>query len=62
MVEGSTRGRATSWIAVVVIIAGFILGGVGIIVASAWLAWLGVIVIVVGGIFGLATGIMKDVH
>ncbi len=62
MVEGSTRGRPTSWAAVAVIITGFVVGGVGIVLASGWVAWIGVALIVIGGIFGLATGIMKDVH
>jgi hypothetical protein len=62
MVEGSTRGRPASWVAVAAIIIGFIIGGLGL-VASSWLIfWIGAAVAVVGGIFGLATGIMSDVH
>lgn len=62
MVEGSTRGRPTSWAAVAAIILGFIVGGLGLILMTMWLLWLGVAVVVAGGIFGLATGIMRDVH
>lgn len=62
MVEASTRGRPTSWVAVAVIILGFIIGGLGLVFGS-WLAfWLGAVVAVLGGVFGAVTGIMEDVH
>ncbi len=62
--HGSTTGRATSWIAVALVILGFILGGVGLIVLTSvpWLLWVGVALAVGGLIFGFATGIMDDVH
>jgi hypothetical protein len=61
---GSTSGRPTSWIAVVTIIVGFIVGGFGVIFMSSapWLFWLGAVMVIGGGIFALATGIMDDVH
>ena len=62
MVEGSTRGRPTSWLAVLGIILGFIVGGVGVAATTLWVVILGAVIIVVAGIFGLATGIMDDVH
>jgi hypothetical protein len=61
MVEGSTRGRPTSWIAVAIIIVGFAIGCLGLVLDN-WLLWVGVALFAAGGIFGLATGIMSDVH
>jgi membrane protein YdbS with pleckstrin-like domain len=63
MVEGSTRGRPTSWIAVALVILGFIIAGLGLIfdgLGVVW--WIGVGVAVAGGVFGAVTGIMEDVH
>ena len=62
MVEGSTRGRPTSWIAVVVVILGFVIGGLGLIFDNWWVFGIGGAVILAGAAFGAATGIMEDVH
>ncbi len=61
---GHTAGRPTSWIAVALIVTGFVVGGFGLLFLSPlpWLVWVGVALAVVGGVFGLVTGIMDDVH
>ena len=62
MAEGQ-RGRRGSWIAVVTIILGFAVGGVGMILGPAiWVMAVGAVVIAAGGALGLATGIMNDWH
>ena len=54
-------GRLSSWIAVMVIVAGFIVGGLGLIFGPSWVTfWVGVGIVVVGGIYALAVGIMED--
>jgi hypothetical protein len=59
--HGHNTGRFTSWLAVAIMIAGFIVGGLGLILGPNWpLFWAGVGVIAVGGIYGLASGIMED--
>jgi hypothetical protein len=55
------HGRPASWMAVAIIFAGFVTGGIGLITGPAWwLFWAGVAVAAVGGILGLATGIFND--
>jgi hypothetical protein len=55
------RGRPASWAAVSIIIIGFIVGGVAMIVGSAWwFFWVGAGIVVVGGIFALSVGIFND--
>lgn len=54
-------GRPTSWLAVAVIIAGFVVGGLGLILGPNWLMfWVGVGITAVGGGYALAVGIMED--
>lgn len=54
-------GRVTSWLAVIVVIVGFVVGGLGLVLGPQWvLFWIGVGVIGVGGIWALASGIMED--
>jgi hypothetical protein len=55
------HGRAVSWVAVTIIIIGFVLGGVGLITGPSWvLFWVGGAVVAVGGILAMATGIFND--
>jgi hypothetical protein len=55
------HGRRVSWVEVGIILAGFIIGGVGLIAGPAWwLVWAGGAVAAVGGILSLATGIFND--
>ena len=59
---GSGHGASTgSWIACFVILAGFVVGGVALIVWNWPLFWIGVAVIVVGCIVARAVNIMEDV-
>lgn len=61
MTEGHNTGRPTSWLAVTVVIIGFVVGGLGLILGPSWLLfWVGVGITAVGGSYGLATGIMED--
>ena len=55
------HGRPASWVAVTVIIIGFVIGGIALPVGPNWvLFWVGVAIVVVGGIMGAATRIMDD--
>jgi hypothetical protein len=50
-----------SWIACLVIIAGFVVGGIAMIVWNWPMFWIGVGVVVVGCVMARAVGIMDDV-
>jgi hypothetical protein len=50
-----------SWIACLIIIAGFVIGGIAMIVWNWPLFWIGVGVLVVGCVVARAGGIMDDV-
>ena len=55
------HGRRSSWIAVSIIIIGFIVGGVAMIPHPRWwLIWIGTGIVVVGGIIATATNIFND--
>jgi fatty acid desaturase len=55
------HGRRVSWVAVSLIMAGFLVGGLGLILGPAWwLFWVGVGLSVVGGLLALATDIFAD--
>ena len=55
------HGRPASWVAVTVIIIGFVIGGIALPVGPNWvLFWVGAAIVVVGGIMGAATRIMDD--
>ena len=55
------HGRRSSWIAVSVIIVGFIVGGVAMVPHPRWwLIWVGTGIVVVGGIIATATNIFND--
>jgi hypothetical protein len=57
----SYHGRAVSWVAVGLILAGFLCGGFALIFGPTWWAfWLGCGVAAVGGLLALATGIFED--
>ncbi len=63
MAEGvHARGRASSWVAVSLIILGFLVGGLALPFGPLWwLFWVGVGLVVVGGIIALAIDIFEDV-
>jgi hypothetical protein len=55
------HGRAVSWVAVSIIVAGFVVGGLGLVIGPTWVAfWVGVGLVVVGGLLALATNISDD--
>ncbi|MEU8248169.1 HGxxPAAW family protein [Nonomuraea sp. NPDC048916] len=58
---GSHGGRASSWLAVTVMLIAFIVGGFGLTMASWTLIWIGVGLLVVGGIMALVFDIFTDV-
>jgi hypothetical protein len=58
---GSHGGRASSWLAVTVMVAGFTVAGFGLTVASWTLIWIGVGVFVVGAVLALVFDIYSDV-
>ena len=60
-VHEAHHGRPASWVAVAIIIAGFIVGGIALPVGPVWwLFWLGAGIVVVGGIFALSVHILDD--
>jgi hypothetical protein len=59
---GSHAGRAKSWLAVVVILIGFCVGGVALTIGPDWfLFWVGVGICAIGGLLALAFDIFSDV-
>ena len=55
------HGRPASWVAVSVIIVGFIVGGVALVPSPKWwLFWTGAGIVVIGGIMAAAAHIMDD--
>jgi hypothetical protein len=62
MAEGSHVGRPRSWVAVGVMLVGFIVGGIGLVAGPSWpLFWAGVAIAAIGGVLALAVGIFTDV-
>jgi hypothetical protein len=58
---GHIQARPVSWVVVFLVCAGFLVGGIGLIAATAWVFWLGVGVVAAGTILGGATHAMADV-
>ena len=55
------HGRPVSWVAVSLIMAGFLAGGLALVFGPTWVVfWLGVGLTVVGGLLALATNIFED--
>jgi len=55
------HGRAVSWIAVSIVMVGFVVGGLGLVFGPSWVTfWVGVGMAVVGGLLALATNIFED--
>jgi hypothetical protein len=54
-------GRTVSWVAVTMILVGFLAGGLALIFGPTWwLFWVACGVAAVGGLMALATGIFDD--
>jgi protein-S-isoprenylcysteine O-methyltransferase Ste14 len=56
------HGRASSWVAVAIIVTGFVVGGVSMFISPIpwWLFWTGAGIVVIGGIMALSTRILDD--
>ena len=55
------HGRPVSWVAVSIIMVGFVIGGLALIFGPTWwLFWVSVGVVVVGGLIALSTNIFED--
>jgi len=55
------HGRPVSWVAVSLIMAGFLAGGLALVFGPTWVVfWIGVGLTVVGGLLALATNIFED--
>lgn len=55
------HGRASSWVAIAIIVVGFVVGGTALTAGPTWWAfWLGTGIVVVGGIFALSLRILDD--
>jgi len=55
------HGRPASWVAVSIIIVGFVVGGIALPIGPTWwLFWVGAAIVVVGGIAAAAAHILDD--
>jgi hypothetical protein len=55
------HGRPASWVAVSIIIVGFIVGGVAMVPHPKWwMFWVGAGIVVIGGIMALSSHILDD--
>ena len=55
------HGRPVSWVAVTLIIVGFVLGGIALPIGPSWvLFWVGAAIVVVGSIFAASIRVMDD--
>jgi hypothetical protein len=55
------HGRTVSWVAVSIIMAGFLIGGLGLVLGPTWwLFWVGVAAVIIGGLLALGTNIFDD--
>jgi hypothetical protein len=53
-------GRPVSWVAVSMILLGFLAGGLALVFGVWWLFWVALGFAVLGGLVGLAGGIIDD--
>ncbi len=55
------HGRPVSWVAVSLIMLGFLVGGLALVFGTIWwLFWTGLGLVVVGGLLAAATNIFED--
>jgi hypothetical protein len=59
--SGHIPARPVSWVVVVMVCAGFLAAGIGLVVDQPWLFFVGAGVVVVGSILGWVTHAMADV-
>jgi hypothetical protein len=59
--DATHHGRPSSWVAIAIIVVGFVVGGIALPVGPTWwLFWVGAGIVVVGGIMALSTRILDD--
>src|SRR5918999_6488551 len=62
MADYPAHGRVRSWVAVVVIVTGFAVGGFALTLGPTWwLFWTALGIVLVGGLVGLFSDILADV-
>jgi len=55
------HGRPVSWVAVSIIMVGFLIGGLALVFGPTWwLFWAGLGVVVIGGLLAASTNIFED--
>lgn len=54
------HGRKVSWVAVSLIMAAFLIGGLALVFSVWWLFWAAIGLAAVGGLLALGTGIFDD--
>ena len=55
------HGRPVSWVAVSIIMVGFLIGGLALVFGPTWwLFWAGLGLVVVGGLLAASTNIFED--
>jgi len=55
------HGRPVSWVAVTLILVGFVAGGLALVFGPTWwLFWVSLAIAALGALLGLATGIFDD--
>jgi hypothetical protein len=55
------HGRAVSWVAVSIIMVGFLVGGLALVFGPTWVVfWMGLGLAAVGSLLALATNIFED--
>ncbi len=55
------HGRPVSWVAVTIIVVGFVIGGIALPIGPNWvLFWVGVAIVAIGAIFAASIKIMDD--
>jgi uncharacterized membrane protein YoaK (UPF0700 family) len=60
-VHEAHHGRPASWVAVSVIIVGFVVGGIAMVIGpSWWMFWTGAAIVVIGGIIAMSAHILDD--
>lgn len=62
MSQSSHGGHLKSWVAVITMWIGFVVGGIAMVTGPTWwLFWVGVGIVAIGGIIGVIGGIWDDV-
>jgi len=55
------HGRPVSWVAVTIIMVGFLIGGLALVFGPTWwLFWTGLGLVVIGGLLAASTNIFED--